>query len=155
MARFCTQELKVLPIKELTGLEDDETMIGVRADEPIRIAKMRRRGFSLPLVSIKATSLDIQLWLAKNPDFDLGLEYRDGVTALGNCDMCFLKGPRQIRSLVAAYPERAVWWATQEEKIGATFRKGDESFAVMLKKYADQQDFIGHDEEAIACFCGD
>jgi hypothetical protein len=97
---------------------------------------------------------DVQaFWKAHS--FDLGLDFRDGTTALGNCDLCFLKGPYQITSLVLDKTERAVWWAGQEQKIGATFRSDRPSYAAMLKFSKDQRDMFDPNEESIACFCGD
>jgi len=154
VARFCTQELKVNPIKKFSLVEDDATMVGVRADEPHRIPKMRKRGMLIPLADAGVSQADVQAFWKSHP-FDLGLDFRDGATALGNCDLCFLKGPYQITSLVLDKPERAVWWATQEQKIGATFRSDRPSYASMLKFSQEQRDMFDHNEEAIACFCGD
>jgi 3'-phosphoadenosine 5'-phosphosulfate sulfotransferase (PAPS reductase)/FAD synthetase len=154
VARFCTQELKVNPIKKFSDIEDDGTMVGVRADEPHRIPKMRKRGMLIPLAEAGVTQADVQAFWRAHP-FDLGLDFRDGTTALGNCDLCFLKGPYQITSLVLDKPERAVWWAGQEQKIGATFRSDRPSYASMLKFSQEQRDMFDPNEEAIACFCGD
>jgi len=153
IARFCTSDLKVVPIAAAAP-EDADTMIGVRADEPRRLPKLRARGLLVPLADDGITQADVQsFW--KGQRFDLGLEFNDGGTPLGNCDLCFLKGPNQIKSLIADKPERAIWWAAQEELIGATFRSDRPSYAAMLHNAQAQVDFIGHDEEAIPCFCGD
>jgi len=154
IARFCTQDLKVNPIKKFSDIEDDGTMVGVRADEPHRIPKMRKRGMLIPLVDAGVSQADVQAFWKAHP-FDLGLDFRDGATALGNCDLCFLKGPYQITSLVLDKPERAVWWAGQEQKIGATFRSDRPSYASMLQFSQEQRDMFDPNEEAIACFCGD
>jgi 3'-phosphoadenosine 5'-phosphosulfate sulfotransferase (PAPS reductase)/FAD synthetase len=153
VTRFCSEELKSKAITKATGLVPDETMVGVRADEPIRIPKLRARGLLLPLVSAGVRKTDVRsFWKAQA--FDLELEEHGGVTDLGNCDLCFLKGPNQIRSLIQDKPARAVWWAAQEEKIGATFRSDRPSYA-QIKKFAEQQMDMFSDEEGIACFCGD
>jgi hypothetical protein len=154
VARFCSMELKGVAITKATGLESDDTMVGVRADEPHRIAKLRARGLLLPLVEAGVSKADVRAFWRAQP-FDLGLEERGGITALGNCDLCFLKGPAQVRSLISQQPSRAVWWAQQEQAIGASFRSDRPTYAQMLENVQQQVDFIGHDEEAIACFCGD
>lgn len=154
VARFCSMEMKGLAITKATGLESDETMVGVRADEPIRIPKMRARGLILPLVDAGIRKPDVTAFWAAQP-FDLGLEMHNGVTDLGNCDLCFMKGAHQTMSLIADKPERAVWWAKQEAAIGATFRKDRPSYAQMLAYAKEQRDMFDHNEEAIACFCGD
>lgn len=154
VARFCTEELKVKPIKKFTEMNDDQTMVGVRADEPNRIVKMRKRGMLIPLADAKVTQRTVQAFWKAQP-FDLGLEFRNGVTAKGNCDLCFLKGPYQVISLVLDSPNRAVWWAGQEKKVGATFRSDRPSYASMLQFSKEQRDMFDPNEEAISCFCGD
>jgi len=173
VARFCTVDLKILTLERYIksiGWSEYENMIGIRADEPRRVAKIRanpsdgRKGVSrfMPLAQVGVQKEDIsQFW--KSQDFDLGLPNIGGVTYHGNCDLCFLKGASQLMSLIAEKPERAVWWAAQEGTIsnahikdGGLFRKDRPSYAQMLK-YSEQQDdmFAGVDEETIACFCGD
>lgn len=154
VSRFCTEELKVKPIKAYTGMDDDQTMIGVRADENHRIAKLRKRGMLLPLVDAGISKPVVrEFW--KNSSFDLQLDERDGITNLGNCDLCFMKGMAQKLTLITDKPERATWWIQQEEKIGATFSKDCPSYSQMLKFSAEQRDMFDPAEEGIACFCGD
>lgn len=156
VARFCTAELKVLTIDRYlksVGWDEYDTMVGIRADEQRRLAKLRSNKLT-PLVGAGVTQADVQMFWRSQP-FDLGLDFRDGVTASGNCDLCFLKGGHQIQSLIAEKPERAVWWAKQEASIGGTFRSDRPSYAQMAR-YAEQQaDMFDKTEEAIACFCGD
>ena len=173
VARFCTVDLKILTLERYiksVGWAEYENMIGIRADEPRRVAKIRanpsdgRKGVSrfMPLAQVGVQKEDIsQFW--KSQDFDLGLPNIGGVTYHGNCDLCFLKGASQLMSLIAEKPERAVWWAAQEGTIsnahikdGGLFRKDRPSYSQMLK-YSEQQDdmFAMGDEESIACFCGD
>ncbi len=154
VARFCSMELKGVAITKATGLESDETIVGVRSDEPHRLAKLRARGLMLPLVDAGVSKADVRAFWRVQP-FDLELEERDGITALGNSDLCFLKGAAQIRSLIASKPSRAVWWAKQEQAIGASFRSDRPTYSQMLENVQQQVDFIGHEEEAIPCFCGD
>ena len=155
VARFCTEELKVKTINrflEWMGIEAD-TMVGVRADEPRRVGKLRQRGLSIPLVDAGVTQSDVQSFWKAQP-FDLGLPFRNGVTPLGNCDLCFLKGPEQIMGLVKDNPQRAVWWAKQEEMVGATFRSDRPSYGQMHKFISDQSDMFSV-AGGIECFCGD
>lgn len=155
VARFCTGELKVLTIErhfKSLGIDEFETMVGLRADEPRRAAKMRETKL-IPLFDAGVYQHNVQAFWKAQP-FDLGLTFRDGVTASGNCDLCFLKGGAQIMSLIAEKPERAVWWAKMEEQIG-TFRSDRPSYAQMLKFSQEQRDMFDINEEAISCFCGD
>ena len=152
VARFCTQDLKVNAINEVVG-KDCDTMVGVRADEPSRVSKMRKRGLLVPLANAGVTQADVQFFWASQP-FNLGLVFRNGVTALGNCDLCFLKGPEQIMGLIKDNPERATWWAQQEQLVGATFRSDRPSYTAMQKFINNQADMFNSDG-GIDCFCGD
>jgi 3'-phosphoadenosine 5'-phosphosulfate sulfotransferase (PAPS reductase)/FAD synthetase len=172
VARFCTVELKIQPeLKFLKSLGWDEwdNFVGIRADEPRRVAKIRANpsgGKSgperlMPLAEVGITKDEVgAFW--RESDFDLGLPNHNGVTYHGNCDLCFLKGASQILSLIAEKPERAIWWAAQENSIsnshiknGGLFRSDRPSYAEMAKYAAQQTDMFDKNEEAIACFCGD
>jgi hypothetical protein len=156
IARFCTEELKVKAINRFLDSigVDADTMIGVHADEPRRIGKLRERGLLVPLVDAGVYQSDVQAFWNSAP-FNLGLEFRNGVTALGNCDLCFNKSLGQIQSSISRRPRKAVWWIRQEEKVGATFAKDRPSYAAILKYVEDQGRLFHNNEEALACFCGD
>mgnify|MGYP000926665775 FL=1 len=152
--RFCSHELKNKPIAAFCGLGDEDTMVGVRWDEPRRHAKMRARGFHLPLIEARTSKQHVrEFW--RHQKFDLLLPERDGLTNLGNCDLCFMKDMDVIMSNVRQKPQRAVWWARQEKKRDATFHKNRPSYASMHEFAIAQHDFIGHSGDAIECFCGD
>lgn len=154
VTRFCSHELKNIPIAKLTLLADDQTMVGVRVDEPHRIPKMRKRGLLIPLVNAGVNKTAVMnFW--RNSNFDLRLELINDETPDGNCDLCFLKSFDTVYQSIAKKPSKAIWWAKQEKKIDATFHKDRPSYAAMAKNVANQVDFIGHEDEAIPCFCGD
>ena len=156
VARFCTEELKVKAIDRYIadqGIEDIDTMVGVRADEPRRLPKLRARGLHVPLADAGVTQADVQAFWRSQP-FDLGLPFRNGVTALGNCDLCFLKGPDQIMGLIKDNPDRAIWWAKQEQTVSATFRSDRASYKQMRQFLNNQADMFNNDG-GIECFCGD
>jgi 3'-phosphoadenosine 5'-phosphosulfate sulfotransferase (PAPS reductase)/FAD synthetase len=154
VARFCSMYLKNGAIAAFTGISDEDTMVGVRADEPRRIPRMRKRGLQVPLVEVGITKNDVrEFWKAQL--FDLELEERNGETRLGNCDLCFLKSFDTVYGNIAEKPDRAIWWAKKEAQIGATFMKDRPNYARMLSNAENQIDFVGHNEESIACFCGD
>lgn len=180
VTRFCTSELKIRTMHkwlranwqalgwDAHDLEWDQ-MIGIRADETRRVNKIRARGHStgttketmlMPLADAGVTLADIDaFWLGQS--FGLELPSVNGRTLAGNCDLCFLKPAAQVASLIAEKPERATFWIRMEalalasKPSGAVFRSDRPSYDAMLNTAAVQQDFIGHDEEAIACFCGD
>jgi 3'-phosphoadenosine 5'-phosphosulfate sulfotransferase (PAPS reductase)/FAD synthetase len=155
VARFCTAELKILTIERYMksiGIDDFETMIGIRADEPQRIVKMRETKLT-PLASAGITQMDVQKFWSEN-NFDLTLQFRNGVTPWGNCTLCFLKGPNQIMSMIAYDPKQAIWWANQEKKIGGTFRSDRPSYSDMML-YAKEQGDMFDFSNSISCFCGE
>lgn len=153
--RFCTTELKIVPIEKYMasiGYDEFETFAGIRADEPKRVAKLRK-SLHAPLALSGITQDDVQKFWNSN-SFNLGLQYRDKVTTLDNCDLCFMKGSNQVMSIIRQQPERAIWWAKQEEAINGRFSKDRASYAEMMKFAETQTDFFGNDE-TIPCFCGD
>jgi 3'-phosphoadenosine 5'-phosphosulfate sulfotransferase (PAPS reductase)/FAD synthetase len=170
MSRFCTMELKIRPMarylrsKGYEGTMDDLenfSWIGIRADEPRRIAKVARE--RVPLAAAGITAQDVgAFWKAHS--FDLELPNMAGKTMHGNCDLCFLKPAAQVQALIAEKPERAFWWARMERDIpalgrttptGSVFRLDRPTYQRMAEIAADQGDMFDHREEAIACFCGD
>jgi 3'-phosphoadenosine 5'-phosphosulfate sulfotransferase (PAPS reductase)/FAD synthetase len=173
VARFCTSELKIRPMHRfvrMLGWSEWDQFIGIRADEQRRVAKIRARGHStesasetmcMPLSEAGVTVRDVTAFWQAQP-FDLELLTVNGRTLEGNCDLCFLKPPLQRLSLIAAKPERAIWWAQMEslgiasKPAGARFCKDTPSYADLARFAADQRDmFDSNDEEALACFCGD
>jgi 3'-phosphoadenosine 5'-phosphosulfate sulfotransferase (PAPS reductase)/FAD synthetase len=167
--RFCTVELKIRPMAKYQfdiGITDSKSegettaMVGIRADEQRRAAKIPDKG-RLPLVTAGVTKHDVSAFWRAQP-FDLELPNNNGVTMHGNCDLCYLKPTHQVVSLIAEKPERAIWWARMESthinkaiNDSGRFRKDRPSYAKMAKYAADQLDMFDQSEEGIACFCGD
>ena len=137
-------DLKSIKIKEYA------TLIGIRADEPRRVAKISTQEDKfMPLARQGITEKDVwDFW--NNNSFDLELPKQSGSS---NCDLCFLKGTKILASLIQQKPSRVEWWAKQEEKIGARFAKDRPTYAQM-GKFNDEQSQLFIDE-TIPCFCGD
>lgn len=171
VARFCTVELKVRAIHrylKTIGWTEWDSMLGIRADEPRRLAKIGNQDYGkheekcAPLGQAGITKEDVGAFWRKQ-SFDLGLPNNNGVTMHGNCDLCFLKGGAQVLSLITEKPERAFWWANMEalalalasKPSGAVFRSDRPSYASMLQFSTEQVDMFDKNEEAISCFCGD
>ena len=154
VARFCTSELKVLPIDKYfksIGVNEYETLVGIRADEPRRVAKMRlNKDVKLtPLATNGVTEKIVWDFWNKQP-FDLELAKFSGAS---NCDLCFLKGAKILIGLVQQKPERAIWWADMEKQIGGRFSKDKPTYEQMMQFTKDQSSLF--EDESIACFCGD
>lgn len=86
------------------GWTDWDQMIGIRADEQRRVAKIRARGHStesthetmcMPLADAGVTVRDVGAFWQAQP-FDLDLLTVNGRTLEGNCDLCFLKPRGQL-----------------------------------------------------------
>lgn len=154
VARFCTSELKVLAINRYMKSIDKSdyvTLVGIRADEPRRVAKMKTNKNELltPLATVGVSERDVwQFW--NNNNFDLSLAKANGAS---NCDLCFLKGSKILIGLVRQKPERAIWWADMEKKIGSRFSKDKPTYDQIMKFTKDQISLF--DDASIECFCGD
>jgi 3'-phosphoadenosine 5'-phosphosulfate sulfotransferase (PAPS reductase)/FAD synthetase len=171
VARFCTVELKILTAArylQSEGWQEWDNLVGFRADEPARLAKLRadpsggtkgiERHAPLGLADIGVQDV-LAFWRAQ--PFDLGLPVVNNKTMHGNCDLCFLKPPAQRLSLIREKPIRAVWWVAKEASIqsssiedGARFRKDGPSYAQMLAYSQSQDEMFDPDEAAIDCVCG-
>ena len=177
VTRFCTIDLKIRIIHKYLrslGLSTEEApvdmMTGIRADEPRRIVKIRHRKSTseskwatmvMPLAD--AGVQDITDFWAGQP-FDLMLPTINGRTLEGNCDLCFLKGAKQVYSIIASDRPKAEWWARMESSVvsggkftgdGARFRSDRPSYQQMLDYSDTQFDMFAEYDESIDCFCGD
>lgn len=172
VARGCTTSLKIRPMHRFVrqmGWTDWDQLIGIRADEQRRVAKIRARGRStesahetmcMPLADAGLTVHDVTAFW-KNQPFDLELLTVNGRTLEGNCDLCFLKPQRQRLALIKARPDSATWWISMEslnlasKPSGARFRADGPTYAQLARFAATQGDLFDTSEDAIACYCGD
>lgn len=175
VTRFCTVETKIRTMHRYLrsqGWADGDKcwnqFVGIRADEPRRVAKIRarpspettRETMCLPLADANIRVEDVGEFWSRQP-FNLELPTYNGRTLAGNCDLCFLKPANQIFTLIQERPERATWWAKMEalalasKPSGAVFRSDRPSYQQMLDYSRLQQNLFDTDEEGIGCFCGD
>ena len=154
--RSCTQELKIRPMRDWMrgrGYDHWTNVVGIRGDEPRRVAKMRqaqetrkeRWDIALPLAEARISEADVMAFWAEQP-FDLQLKQFEG-----NCDLCFLKGPIKRQRLMHANPGMGVWWMAMEAKTQSTFRRDVPSYAELLQ----QGDLLSPLGELTECFCTD
>ena len=160
VARFCTSELKVLPIAAFMRAQGYETwtnVVGLRRDEAPRVAKVLARNATgeqewtsaCPLYDARVTKADVaEFWRAQS--FDLGL-----APYQSNCDLCPLKGDRVRARIVREQPELAAWWVEQERLIGGTFVSGD-SYAALVDRVRRLPLLpMDLDAHALPCACTD
>lgn len=155
--RFCTQELKIRPMRDFMrglGYEHWTNVVGIRADEPRRVVRLRaadaerreRWDIALPLADAGVTEADVMAFWAAQP-FDLQLRSYEG-----NCDLCFLKHPRKRQQIMRERPDLAVWWLEQEARTGSTFRIDNPSYAALASQGDLFEEPLG---ELTECFCHD
>ncbi|MFX1705024.1 phosphoadenosine phosphosulfate reductase family protein [Chitinophaga sp. CC14] len=155
VARYCTQDLKIRPIKwfmKSLGHRNWINAVGIRHDEPQRWAKTKniasRECFDtwLPLVDWKVDKPAVLEYWRQMP-FNLQLLEHEG-----NCDLCFLKGKNKIKQIIEQYPQKATWWIDQEKAIGATFHKGY-SYQQLFDLMARAPTLFDHIDPDFPCFC--
>lgn len=172
VTRFCTQELKIRPMNKLVkswGWKHWNVCVGIRADEPRRLAKARdakrRERYEVlhPLAPAKVTLAEVMAFWKSQP-FDLELEQGEG-----NCDQCFLKTPGKRKALMRERPQDAKWWIRMEaaaDRRGlavnpsvALFRKDCARYSALLKQSQEQGLLPGMDDDAdepfASCHCTD
>lgn len=164
-ARFCTAELKVRTMSRFMkslGHTEWDNMIGIRADEPQRFARMKPdyRGENpvMPLYHAGVTKQEVIKFWSEN-SFELKLPIINGETIEGNCDLCFLKSLPKIVSLVKDKPEKADWWAKMEKRAEGWTSGDGNKFRNDRPPYAKIHNFVDRQmdmfDDSIACFCGD
>ena len=151
--RFCTIELKISVMDcfmKSQGFKNWTNVVGLRADEPIRVKRARGPQRSawvnaLPLDDAGVTNRDVRAFW-REQDFDLGL-----LPFEGNCDGCFLKARPKLIETERTAPGTLQWWAEAEalatnitkKSSGARFRP-EYSYAELIRAARNQGDlFLG------------
>lgn len=146
--RFCTEVLKIRAMRwlmrDVLSYPHWIRAVGIRADEPDRVARMRTPGRDrerwetvLPLADAGVTEAAVMHFWAQQP-FDLQLRPYEG-----NCDLCFLKSHAKRVRILQEHPETAAWWIAQEhrgdvfqqarprERVSARFRPAGPDYAAL------------------------
>jgi hypothetical protein len=146
-SRICTAYLKIRTQRKFCaslgwGHQRDYTeYVGLRADEPDRVAKMRERNDKLdtdeiaPLADAGITKPDVMKFWSTKP-FDLDLPEH-----LGNCEDCFMKDEADLATAMMD-PGRttsAEDWIWVEENYGP-MRRGRPSYAQVLAEAPDRME---------------
>ena len=163
--KFCTTELKIRVMRAFMlarGHEAWTNVVGLRRDEPARVAKHHARNARgenewttvVPLYDAKIYKRDVAAFWATQ-DFRLSLRSWEG-----NCDACFMKGRRVRERIFRDRPDLAAWWVSMEDRIGGTFIHG-ERYASTLARVRrlpllplDLEPEVERDE-SIDCACTD
>lgn len=160
VTRFCTSELKVRVMKwfmQAQGYEHWTNVVGLRADEPARVARSRapnkeRWTVALPLDDAGITNRDVRAWWSAQ-DFDLHL-----LPFEGNCDACFLKARAKLWEVERTKPGTLNWWSDMERGPGKGQFVTEYSYAELQRDVRRQPDLFlgafGPDEIDMDAECG-
>lgn len=137
------------------GYKRWDSVIGIRADEPRRIAKLSRQPPErwtnvMPLAKARVTEADVLAFWRTQP-FDLGLA-SDPVlgTYRGNCDGCVLKATDKLLRIEREEPGRLAWWETAERDTGSAFRRDRYGYG-RLRVLAPTLESCGVDDDLGSC----
>lgn len=165
VTRKCTVEMKIRTgqrfVKAL-GWDDHTRAIGLRADEPRRVAKMKgdikSEHVAMPIAEAGHTLQDVLAFWNEQP-FDLRLPNNDN--AFGNCQLCFLKSKARLRRVMQHDPSAADWWIRMEalrlseNPSASVFRADRPSYAGLLWESKNQANLFDDEEDTIPCACTD
>lgn len=131
--RICTSYLKIKTQRMFChslGWGDDYTQfVGLRADEPSRVAKMRERNEQrdtderAPLFELGIVKADVLGYWATMP-YDLEIPEH-----LGNCTGCFLKDESDLATALVEPGTDPEWWIGIERDFAPMRRGGRPSYA--------------------------
>jgi len=156
--RTCTTELKVRVMKRwmiARGYRRWDSVIGIRADEPRRIAKLSKRPPErwtnvMPLARARVTENDV-LAFWREQSFDLGLAFDPVLgTYRGNCDGCVLKATDKLLRIEREEPGRLAWWEDAERDTESAFRRDRHGYA-RLRVLAPTLETCGVDDDLGSC----
>ena len=130
----CTTEMKTRVMKKAMlarGYDYWDMVIGMRADEPDRVAKLsaptkERWEHLMPLATAGVIESDVMAFWAKQP-FDLQLEQHEG-----NCDLCWKKSLPKKARIARKHPELVDWWAASEARTGDVFVRNEPPYRSLV-----------------------
>ena len=168
VTRFCTFDLKINTMRDFVqrnlGWKHWVNVVGLRADEMNRVAKMDKRNDeggdvwkSIAPMATAGHTVDDVMNFWKQQEFDLQLRPHEG-----NCDLCFLKGAGKISAIIREHPELSHWWEKQEARYirgrdgevqtGSKFRNDRPSYAALAEGVRNQSAFdFGVFDDLMTC----
>jgi len=159
--RFCTQELKIVPAQRfMRAREYNEwvSVVGLRADEPSRVSKIRARDHGrfvvdCPLAAAGITRETVDTFWRSQP-FDLGLRAWES-----NCAGCYIRSAKVLERVERDRPGTLDWWVEWERRMGATFYNGKPFAPIQAKARLPMLpldlDDDAPDASGIPCNCTD
>ena len=126
VSRYCTATTKLRRLQKLMlkghGYERWTSVLGLRHDEPKRVASNRARSgrdrqtIALPLDDAGVTNPDVLTWWVEQP-FQLRLPVINGETLHGNCESCCLKHWTKLVRIFREDPSKADRMISREDRM--------------------------------------
>lgn len=155
--KLCSEFLKVRPMLGLARLilgSSFDQVIGIRADEPLSVAKHRNNADALIPLADAGVTRDEVLSFWKNQPFDLKIRPGEG-----NCKLCFENGLTQLRNVIRDSPDGCgvERWIGRESRHGYPMKKGH-PIAVTARQARQSLPMFeaeAGDYEMLPCACHD
>lgn len=168
-ARFCTEELKLKPMKKFIEqyLPNVEIYVGVRADESFSRSQLPERAFAdyykcdlvRPLIKWSAEDC---FNLMKKHNIEPNPLYRMGMKRVG-CMPCIMVSKKELKNIIQQFPDVIEKIKEIEAKVGRTFfppnyipdrfcSRRDEKTGVMVPTVEDVVKYVSDDPNQIKMF---
>jgi 3'-phosphoadenosine 5'-phosphosulfate sulfotransferase (PAPS reductase)/FAD synthetase len=156
VARICTVNLKIranAAYMMAEGFEYWDNAIGLRADEPHRVHRMKgdRKAETpvMPMYTAGHTLEDVETWW-ETQEFKLGIP-----RWMGNCCGCYLKSRGRLEMVAEEEPDLLKWWEDTEQRTGNRFRNDRDSYKGIRLQVLNQGRLWDDDGTSIPCTCTD
>ena len=176
MTRYCTTDMKTIPIAEWRYKTIDEPVamrFGYRANEQKRAVKMKEKlndnGMTEVKIIVGKHPSGRNKWKTIEycaPDFPLiraGV-YKDTIEEfwkdkpvrfayMNNCVGCWWRSPLLLKKMHQRHPEKMEWFADLEEEAGSTFRS-DVSYSEIIRWKPQYELFDEDFKDCDSGYCG-
>jgi len=126
-ARFCTEELKLKPMKKYIEqyLPECEILVGVRAEESFSRSKLPERTFADYYGCDMVRPLIKWTWqqvfdIMKRHNIEPNPLYKNGMKRVG-CFPCIMSGNQELKNMFERYPDSLAKLTEAENEIGRSF----------------------------------
>ena len=126
-ARFCTEELKLKPMKKYIEqyLPECEILVGVRAEESFSRSKLPERAFADYYGCDMVRPLIKWTWqqvfdIMKRHNIEPNPLYKNGMKRVG-CFPCIMSGNQELKNMFERYPDSLAKLTEAENEIGRSF----------------------------------
>ncbi len=154
VARICTTNLKIrasASYLKCLGWSEWDNAIGLRADEPHRVHRMKPDCKAetpvMPMYHAGHTLHDVDEWWSDQP-FKLEIP-----RWMGNCCGCYLKSRGRLEMVASEDPKHLEWWAREEEKLGKPFRIDRPGYRSIQLQVINQGRLFEDDGSTMPCTC--